>query len=108
MIELKISEARKYSYNQFTEINKILNKNWTPFTLATKMLEEAGEVASVIMGLEGFKPPDKPMTHKMLGKELSDLLYDVLLIAETYDVDLENIYRETIDAYPKYLIKRTK
>ncbi len=42
MIELKISEAQRYSYNQFTEINKILNKNWTPFTLATKMLEEAG------------------------------------------------------------------
>ncbi len=57
------------------------------------------------MGLEGFKPPDKPKTRDMLGKELSDLLYDVLLIAETYDVDLETVYRKTIDAYPEYLLR---
>jgi len=66
------------------------------------MLEEAGEVASDIIGLEGYKPKGK-YTEEMLGRELSDLLYNIFIIAETYAIDLESVYTQTIDKYENYL-----
>jgi len=35
----------------------------------TDLLEEAGEVAAAVKGLEGYKPPDKPKTRDMLAAE---------------------------------------
>lgn len=72
--------------------------------MAAKMLEEAGEVASVILGLEGIKPKGT-YSEEMLGRELSDLLYNVFIIAETYDIDLEHVYKQTIDKYEEYLFE---
>jgi len=102
---LKISEAQTHSYRQFTDHNERLGKTWTPFTMATKMLEEAGEVASAILGLEGIKPRGN-YTETTLGRELSDLLYNVFIIAETYHIDLEHAYKQTIDKYEEYLFKQ--
>jgi len=96
-----------YSYAQFMEHNKRLGKTWTPFTMTTKMLEEAGEVASVVLGLEGVKPRGV-YTKEMLGRELSDLLYNIFIIAETYSVDLDSVYQPTIDKYEESLFKETK
>ncbi len=72
--------------------------------MATKMLEEAGEVASDLLGLEGYKPKGN-YTEEMLGRELSDLLYNIFIIAETYGIDLESVYTHTIDKYEDYLFK---
>ena len=73
--------------------------------MATKMLEEAGEVASDILGLEGIKPKGA-FTKEMLGRELSDLLYNIFIIAETYDIDLESVYIDTIDKYEDHLFTK--
>ena len=72
--------------------------------MTTKMLEEAGEVAADIMGLEGYKPKGN-YTEDMLGRELSDLLYNIFIIAETYDIDLESAYKRTIEKYEDYLFR---
>ena len=72
--------------------------------MATKMLEEAGEVAEVILGLEGIKPRGN-FSDEMLGRELSDLLYNIFIIAETYEIDLEYIYKHTITKYEENLFK---
>jgi NTP pyrophosphatase (non-canonical NTP hydrolase) len=104
VIKLKISEAQTYSYRQFIDQNERLGKSWTPFVMATKMLEESGEVASVILGLEGVKPKGD-FSDEMLGRELSDLLYNIFIIAETYDIDLEHVYKHTIDKYEEYLFE---
>lgn len=65
----------------------------------TDILEEAGEVASIIKGLEGFKPPDKAKTKDMLAKELSDLLYGIFVLAENYDISLEEGFLEHVNEY---------
>ena len=96
---MTISEAQKASYKLFNEINEAKSIRWTPFVLVTDLLEEAGEVASVVKGLEGYKPPDKPKTREMLATELSDLLYAIFVLAETYRIDLEESYRRTTDSY---------
>jgi len=67
--------------------------------MVTDLLEEAGEVASVVKGLEGFKPPEKPKTREMLATELSDLLYMVFVLAEHYGINLEEAFLQTVNDY---------
>lgn len=102
--KLNINEAQKYSYHQFRDHNERLGKTWTPFIMTTKMIEEAGEVAEVVLGLEGVKP-NGSYSREMLGRELSDLMYNLFIIAETYNIDLESVYKQTIDNYTEYLFK---
>jgi NTP pyrophosphatase (non-canonical NTP hydrolase) len=67
--------------------------------MVTDLLEEAGEVAGVVKGLEGFKPPEKPKTKEMLATELSDMLYMVFVLAEHYGINLEESFLQTVDNY---------
>jgi len=99
---MKINEAQKYSYNLFLEQNKRLGRPWTPFIMVSKMLEEAGEVSEAILGLEGIKSGEK-YTKEVLGRELSDLLYNILIIAESYEINIEKFYKPTIDKYEEKL-----
>ena len=80
-------------------------KGWTPFVIVTDLLEEAGEVAAAIKGLEGFKPPEKPKTKEMLATELSDLLYMVFVLAENYGIELEEAFMQTVNDYMLRFIK---
>jgi len=72
-------------------------KGWTPFVMITDLLEEAGEVAVVVKGLEDFKPPDKPKTKEMLAAELSDLLYIIFVLAEHYGIELEESFLQIVN-----------
>jgi NTP pyrophosphatase (non-canonical NTP hydrolase) len=67
--------------------------------MVTDLLEEAGEVASVVKGLEGFKPPEKLNTKEMLATELSDLLYIIFVLAEQYGIELEESFLQTVNDY---------
>ena len=73
--------------------------------MVTDLLEEAGEVAAAIKGLEGFKPPEKPKTKEMLATELSDLLYMILVLAENYGIELEDAFMQTVNDYVLGVIK---
>jgi len=73
--------------------------------MVTDLLEEAGEVAAAIKGLEGFKPPEKPRTKELLATELSDLLYMILVLAENYGIELEEVFMQTVNDYVLRFIK---
>jgi NTP pyrophosphatase (non-canonical NTP hydrolase) len=84
-MSLTLRDAQHVCWKNFRKINKldpVRGKGWTPFVMVTDLLEEAGEVAAVVKGLEGFKPPEKPKTKEMLATELSDLLYIIFVLAE--------------------------
>jgi len=80
-------------------------KGWTPFVVITDLLEEAGEVAAVVKGLEGFKPPEKPKTKEMLATELSDLLYIIFVLAEHYGIEVEEAFMQTVNDYILRFVK---
>ena len=98
-----LRDAQHLCWKTFRKINDQLDsergKSWTPFVMVTDLLEEAGEVASAVKGLEGFKPPDKPKTKEMLATELSDMLYMVFVLAEHYGINLEESFLETVNNY---------
>ena len=102
-VSLTLQEAQNLSWKVFRKINEkidvVKGKGWNPFIIVTDMLEEAGEVASVVKGLEGYKPADKPKTREMLANELSDLLYSVFVLAEHYNIRLEETFLQTVNDY---------
>lgn len=108
-VSLTLRDAQHLCWKNFRKINDALDKQrgsgWTPFVMVTDLLEEAGEVASVVKGLEGFKPPEKPKTKEMLATELSDLLYIIFVLAEHYGINLEEAFVETVNDYTLRFIK---
>jgi len=86
-------------------LDPVRGQGWTPFVMVTDLLEEAGEVATVVKGLEGFKPPEKPKTKEMLATELSDLLYITFILAEHYGINLEESFLQTVNDYMLRFIK---
>jgi NTP pyrophosphatase (non-canonical NTP hydrolase) len=98
-----LSDAQHFCWKTFIKINKRLDQErgrlWDPFVMVTDILEEAGEVAAAVKGLEGFKPPDKPKTKEMLATELSDMLYMIFVLAEHYGINLEQKFLETVNDY---------
>ena len=99
MTGITITKAQKLAFQIFKEINEEKKLEWPPFVVMTDLLEEAGEVASTVKGLEGYKPPEKPKTKEMLANELSDLLYAIFVLAEMYEIELEKAYTKTIKSY---------
>jgi NTP pyrophosphatase (non-canonical NTP hydrolase) len=100
-MSVTLRDAQHLCWKNFRKINDHLDsergKSWTPFVMTTDLLEEAGEVAGVIKGLEGFKPPEKPKTKEMLATELSDLLYIIFVLAEHYSIELEESFLQTVN-----------
>ncbi|MDH5746870.1 MAG: hypothetical protein OEZ21_07960 [Candidatus Bathyarchaeota archaeon] len=100
---INLLDAQRLCWKTFRKINNKLDsvrgKSWTPFVMVTDLLEEAGEVAAVVKGLEGFKPPEKPKTKEMLATELSDLLYMTFVLAEHYGINLEETFLQTVNDY---------
>jgi len=86
-------------------LDPVRGQGWTPFVMVTDLLEKAGEVATVVKGLEGFKPPEKPKTKEMLATELSDLLYITFILAEHYGINLEESFLQTVNDYMLRFIK---
>jgi NTP pyrophosphatase (non-canonical NTP hydrolase) len=98
-MSVTLSEAQFMCWKIFRKINTELGREWSPFVMVTDILEEAGEVASVVKGLEGFKSSDKPKTKEMLATELSDLLYSIFVLAEHYKIDLGEKFLQTVNDY---------
>jgi NTP pyrophosphatase (non-canonical NTP hydrolase) len=102
-LSVTLRDAQHLCWKNFKKINDKMDpergKSWTPFVMVTDMLEEAGEAASVIKGLESFKPPEKPKTKEMLATELSDLLYIIFVLAEHYHIELEDAFLQTVNDY---------
>lgn len=55
-----------------------------------KLIEEVGELAEAIRKDERMKNNNIKGT---IEEELSDVLYYTAMIANTYDIDLENVFR---------------
>jgi NTP pyrophosphatase (non-canonical NTP hydrolase) len=108
-MSLTLRDAQHICWKNFKKINDALDpkrgKDRTPFVMVTDLLEEAGEVASVIKGLEGFKPPDEPKTKEMMATELSDLLYIIFVLAEHYGIELEEAFMQRVSDYVLRFIK---
>jgi NTP pyrophosphatase (non-canonical NTP hydrolase) len=100
-MSLTLRNAQHLCWKNFRKINDALDpetrNRWTPFDLVTGLVEEVGEVAAVIKGLERFKASEKPKTKEMLATELSDVLYIIFILAEHYGIELEEAFMQAVN-----------
>lgn len=67
-------------------------------------MSELGEVAKEILKTTNYGR--KPFEYREeLKGELGDVLYSLITIANTYDIDLEEALKETLQKYKKRLTK---
>ena len=87
-MSLTIRKMQKYLKEKYKRAKPEDIKNTQRYFL--KLIEEVGELAEVIrkeQRMEGNK------IKGTIEEELSDVLYYILMIANTYDIDLEDCFR---------------
>ncbi|KKK76665.1 hypothetical protein LCGC14_2861340 [marine sediment metagenome] len=92
--------------NSLKEIQKIVNNwilehggYWPPLSMICAIVEELGEIAREVNSLEGYKPKKSGVIDLNLGKELADLLFSLICIANHYKIDLGKEFNEIFKKY---------
>ena len=68
------------------------------FVLITHLLAECGEAADEIKGMEGKRAEDPSLYSKTeLAKELIDIIFNTLRIANNYGIDLDNYWDKRLE-----------
>lgn len=87
-MSLTIKKIQKYLKEKYNRTKPEDMKNTQRYFL--KLIEEVGELAEVIRKNQRMEGNNIKGT---IEEELSDVLYYVLMIANTYDIDLEDCFR---------------
>ncbi|ASJ03564.1 hypothetical protein A3L09_10005 [Thermococcus profundus] len=69
---------------------------WKPFEMLAALTEEVGELADVMLALEGVKGR---AGKERLEEELGDVLFALSCIANYYGIDLDEALGKTLEKY---------
>jgi len=70
---------------------------WTPHANLARIAEEVGELARLINHLYGPKPKKAEEAPQELGEELADIMFAIICLANSQDIDLEASLEQVID-----------
>lgn len=69
---------------------------WPPLANLARLVEETGELARLLNHREGHKPKKSGEPEQDLGLELADILYTVICLANSLDVDLQDAFERVM------------
>jgi NTP pyrophosphatase (non-canonical NTP hydrolase) len=69
---------------------------WQPSVMVTELVGEVGTLADSIMIREGHRPPRESSDTIDLEDDVVDVLFMLIRIADHYDIDLEQAYKNMI------------
>ncbi|RAL23507.1 nucleotide pyrophosphohydrolase [Lujinxingia litoralis] len=72
---------------------------FSPLSNLARLTEELGELARVVNHLHGDKPPKRTEALGDVGEELADMLFVMLALANSLDVDLEQNLNAVLEKY---------
>ena len=72
---------------------------WPPLSNLARLTEEVGELAREINETHGDKLPRKDKAHNRIADELGDILFVVITLANSLDVDLDQALRSVLKKY---------
>lgn len=70
------------------------NHTWGPKDRALGLVTDTGELAELVMAKEGMRQIDDVDTK--LAHELSDCLWSILVLADSYNINLEQAFMRTV------------
>ena len=77
---------------------------WTRAELAQGFVGDVGDLMKLFMAKDGIRPAAQLETR--LRHEFGDCLWALLVLADAYDIDLEDAFRDTMDDLEKQLRTR--
>ena len=75
---------------------------WDDYVILARLVEELGEVASVLQRLKGYRPIPKDLEldfESQLEFEIGDLLFVLISLANKREIDLEEVLIKVIEKY---------
>jgi NTP pyrophosphatase (non-canonical NTP hydrolase) len=70
---------------------------WSPHANLARIAEEVGELARLINHLYGPKPKKASEAAQELGEELADIIFAVICLANSQEIDLEASLEQVVD-----------
>ncbi len=77
---------------------------WTDEEIALGFVGDVGDLVKLVQGKNGVRQIDDLDTR--LEHELADCLWSLLVLAQAYDVNLENAFIRTMDDLEKHLSQK--
>ena len=74
---------------------------WPPLSMLASITEEVGELAREINHLEGYKPKKPQKGKGLIGEELADILFSIVCVANHYQIDLDEKFKNVLEKYKK-------
>jgi len=81
---------------------------WPPLSMMARFTEETGELAREINHAYGTKKRKPEEQIKSIQGEIGDLLVTLFCIANSLDIDMDEVYREAMSKLDKRDRDRTK
>lgn len=69
---------------------------WDPLSQFARLAEEVGEVSRILNHQFGDKPKKAGEEHESLAAELADVLYTVICLANSQNIDLDPALEKSI------------
>lgn len=88
-----VAYDNKYGWSEDIESHIVLH-----------MCEELGEISRRILRLEGYKT--EKFKKEELAQELVDLLYLTLKLANKFDIDMDEEWKEAFERYEKKISRK--
>lgn len=82
---------------------------FSPLASMARMTEEVGELAREVNHFHGEKQKKESEDEKEMSEELADVLFVLITMANSMDVDLTEAFQETMDKFntrDKYRFER--
>ena len=70
---------------------------WKPHEIIARLYEEGGELARLINHIYGPKKKRADELEQDLKQEMGDVIYTLICLANTHDIDLNDAIRSSID-----------
>ena len=80
---------------------KRYGRAWTREEVMLGFLGDVGDLAKLVQGKEGVRPRDD--LDNALAHELADCLWSVITLADSYEVDLEAAFANTMNSLARTL-----
>lgn len=83
------------------EVDEWIQENggyFKPLSIMAQISEESGELARTLNNLYGDRVKKMEDPDKEIGKEICDLMFALICLANSHNIDLDKFWKETISA----------
>jgi len=91
----------------YTELEiKKYGKPWTPSQIAQGFVGDVGDLMKLVMSKEGIRDIDN--VDEKLEHEISDCLWSILILADKFNINIEDSFISSMDLLEKRIKEDSK